>query len=113
METTITILKDNALMAVMFLATALYLGGDIQDLRDEMAGEFRAVREEMAEEFKAVREEMAEGFMGVRSEIARANERLARTETRLDGVEDGLARVETRLGGIEGRLYTDTARPPP
>jgi len=112
METIFTLLKDNALVAVMFLITALYLGGDNQVIRSdmaairadiaavraEMAANNQAIRTEMAEEFRAVRAEMAEEFKAVRAEIANTNERLARVETRLDSIED--------------RLYMDTARPP-
>ena len=119
METIFTLLKDTALVAVMFEITALYLGGDnqvsrsdmaairadvtairadIAAVRAEMAANSQAIRTEMAEEFRAVRAEMAEEFKAVRAEIANTNERLARVETRLDSIED--------------RLYMDTARPP-
>ena len=67
METTITILKQHAPMALMLLAAVIYLqndlGGDIQELRTDMAEEFTATRAEMGEE-----------LTGVRSEIAGANE---------------------------------------
>ncbi len=112
METIFTLLKDNALVAVMFLITALYLGGDnqvirtdmaairadITAIRTEIAANNEAIRIEMAEEFRAVRAEMAEEFKAVRAEIANTNERLARMETRLDSIED--------------RLYMETARQP-
>ena len=101
METTITILKQHAPMALMLLAAVIYLqndlGGDIQKLRTDMAEEFKAVRAEMTEGFRAIRAEMGGELTGVRSEIAGTNERLARVETRLDSIED--------------RLYTDTSRP--
>lgn len=84
METILTLLKDNAPMAVMFLATALYLGGDIQALHTEMAAGDQALRTTMVEEFKAVR-----------SDLSDLRERMARVETRLDSIED--------------RLYMDTA----
>ena len=108
METIFTLLKDNALVAVMFLITALYLGGDNQVIRSDMAAirtdvtatrtDIAAVRAEMAANNQAIRTEMAEEFKAVRAEIANTNERLARVETRLDSIED--------------RLYMDTARPP-
>lgn len=120
METTITILKQHAPMALMLLAAVIYLqndlGGEIQEIRADMAAdkaeiradmaalradmneEFRAVRADMNEEFKAVRAEMAEEFRAVRAEMADTNERLARVETRLDSIED--------------RLYMDTSLTP-
>ena len=115
METIFTLLKDNALVAVMFLITALYLGGDNQVIRSDMAAirtemaairtdvtairaDIAAVRAEMAANNQAIRTEMAEEFKAVRAEIANTNERLARVETRLDSIED--------------RLYMDTTRQP-
>ena len=110
MESTFALLKDNALVAIMFLVTALYLGGDNDELRAEMRTELAeiragiaetrvdltAIRAEMAVNNQAIRAEMAEEFKAVRAEIANTNERLARVETRLDSIED--------------RLYMDTAR---
>ena len=75
-------LKDNALVALMILITALYTGEDRQAIRAELAGEFKAVR----------------------AEIANTNERIADTN-------EQLARVEARLDNIEDRLYMDTAHP--
>ncbi len=100
METIITLLKDNALVAVMFLITALYLGGDSQAIRADITSiraDLTTIRAEMAANNQAIRTEMAEEFKAVRAEIANTNERLARVETRLDSIED--------------RLYMDTARP--
>ena len=131
MESAVTLLKENTPMALMLVVGGFLLqydlGGDIQEIRTDMAEEFKVVRAEiialrtdMNEEFKAVRAEMAasdlairadmyDGFgairaeiaaelTGVRSEIADSNERLARVETRLDSIEDW--------------LYRDTAVPP-
>ena len=116
METTITILKQHAPMALMLVAAVIYLQNDLGEIRSEIAAdkeeiradiaalradmneEFKAVRADMTEEFKAVRTEMAEELTAVRSEISGTNERLARVETRLDSIED--------------RLYRDTARLP-
>ena len=107
METIITLLKDNALVAVMFLITALYLGGDSQAIRADITSiradlttiraDLTTIRAEMAANNQAIRTEMAEEFKAVRAEIANTNERLARVETRLDSIED--------------RLYMDTAGP--
>ena len=120
METTITILKQHAPMALMLLAAVIYLqndlGGDIQELRTDMAEEFEAVRAEMAalradmnEEFKAVRAEMNEEFKAVRTEMG---EELTGVRSEIAGTNERLARVETRLDSIEDRLYMDTARAP-
>ena len=120
MDTTITILKENAPMATMLLLAGLLLqnnlGGNVQALRADMVAGFQSIRADMAAghqairagmaagdqairtEMAAVRAELAEEFKGVRSEIAETNERLARVETRLDSIED--------------RLYMDTARAP-
>lgn len=118
METVITQLKDNALVALFILITALYLGGDnrairseLEEFRAEMAennlsirAEIAALRAEMVSNNQAIRAEMAEEFKAVRAEIANTNERIANTNERL-------ARVETRLDSIEDRLYLDTVRP--
>ena len=112
METVITQLKDNALVALMIMITALYLGGDsrairseLDEIRAEMAEndqsirtEIAALRADMVANNQAIRAEMAEEFKAVRAKIADTNERLARVETRLDSIED--------------RLYLDTVRPP-
>ena len=109
MDTTITILKENAPMATMLLLAGLLLqnnlGGNVQALRADMVAGFQSIRADMAadkeeirDDIAAVRAELAEEFKSVRSEIAETNERLARVETRLDSIED--------------RLYMDTARAP-
>ena len=109
MDTTITILKENAPMAAMLLLAGLLLqnnlGGNVQALRADMVAGFQSIRADMAadkeeirDDIAAVRAELAEEFKSVRSEIAETNERLARVETRLDSIED--------------RLYMDTARAP-
>ena len=90
MEPVITHLKDNALIALMILITALYQSGHNRAILAELA-EFRA-------ELAATRAEMAAEFKAARAETADTNERLARTGTRLDGIVD--------------RLHMDTARPP-
>ena len=85
----------------MFLAIALYLGGDSQAIRADIAAiraDLTSVRAEMAANNQAIRAEMAEEFKAVRAEIANSNERLARVGTRLDSMGD--------------RIYMDSARPP-
>ena len=91
METTITILKENAPIATMLLLAVLFiqndLGGDIQTLRAEMTAGFQTIRVEMAAGDQAIRTELAQEFKAVRSEISALGERLARVETRLEGIE--------------------------
>ncbi len=101
METTFTFLKQNGLMAAA-LPVLLYLQfdtrGEIRDLRADMVAGHQAIRAEMAADHQHIRAEMAEEFEAVRSDLSDLRERMAR--------------VETRLEGIENRLYMDTARPP-
>ena len=72
MEPVITHLKDNAVIALMILITALYQSGHNRAILAELA----AVRAEMAAEFNAA----------PRTETADTNERLARVGTRLDSI---------------------------
>ena len=98
METTITILKEHTPTALLLLVAGFLLqndlGGEIQEIRADMA----ANKEEIRADIAALRADMNEEFKAVRAEIADTNERLARVETRLDSIED--------------RLYADTALPP-
>ena len=148
METTITIFKQNGLVAVMLAAVTLTmngqfqrlderiqgLDGEVQELRIEMTEGFKAVRFEMAVVDRSIRAEMAEmdqsirvqmtemdqsiraemakmdqsiraemtgvdnsiraemaaGFQAVRSDISDLRERMARVETKVDGIEERL-----------------------
>ena len=68
------------------------LDGQIQELRIDMVEEFKAVRSEMAAADQSIRSEMAEGFQAVRSDISDLGERMARVETRVEGIEERLDR---------------------
>ncbi len=112
METAITILKQHGPTgAVLVLGLFMHgsiqglderilgldqkiqgLDGQIQELRIDMAEEFKAVRSEMAAADQSIRSEMAEGFQAVRSDISDLGERMARVETRVEGIEERLDR---------------------
>ena len=68
------------------------LSDEIQQLRFEMSEEFKAVRSEMAAGDQAIRAEMAAGFSLVQAQISDLGERMARVETRTDGIEERLDR---------------------
>ena len=115
METTITILKENAPVAVMLLLAVMFLqhdlGGEIQALRADMAAGFQAIRTEMAAGDQAIRAEMAAGEKAVRSELTRE---FKAERADISQLGERLARVETRLDSIEDRFYGEsdqTTRP--
>ena len=86
METTITIIKENAPFAVMLLLAVLYL-------ESNMDQELAAIRSDMNREFSDIDQQ----FTGVRSDIAGLGERMARVESKIDGMDDRLSRVEGLL----------------
>ncbi len=112
METAITILKQHGPTgAVLVLGLVIFgsiqglddriqgldqriqgLDGEIQELRIDMAEEFKAVRSEMAVADQSIRSEMAAGIEAVRSDISDLGERVARVETKVEGIEERLDR---------------------
>ena len=131
MDTTITILKENAPMATMLLLAGLLLqnnlGGNVQALRAEMVAGFESIRADMAADHQAIRAGMAAGDQAIRTGMA-AGDQAIRTDiaavraelaeefksvrSEIAETNERLARVETRLDSIEDRLYMDTARAP-
>ena len=79
METTFTIIKQNAPHAVMLLLAVLYLKND---------GD---------EDFTQLRSEMNQRFTEQSSNIADLSERMARVESKIDGIDGRLYRVEGLL----------------
>ena len=75
METTITIIKENAPFAVMLLLAVLYLESDID--------QFRA--------------EIDQDLTGIRADISGLTERMARVESKIDGMDGRLSRIEGLL----------------
>ena len=82
METTFTIIKQNAPHAVMLLLAVLYLNEDLAELRSDMDRKFAEQRSDIA---------------GIKSNIADLGERMARVETKIDGIDGRLYRVEGLL----------------
>ena len=133
METTKTFLKQNGLTAAA-LSVLIYLqfdtGGEVRDLRNDMAEGHQAIRAEMAEEFRAVRAEMAEGHQEIRAEMVKGDQALRadmnagfqsiRAEiaegdqsirAEVSALGERIAQVETRLTGVERVLYADIEPP--
>ena len=75
METTITIIKENAPFAVMLLLAVLYLESNID--------QFRA--------------EIDQDLTGIRADISGLTERMARVESKIDGMDGRLSRIEGLL----------------
>ena len=117
METTVMFIKQHGPVAAMIVLAGLFfnsslderferlderferqderiqgLSDQIQQLRIEMSEEFKAVRSEMAAGDQAIRAEMAAGFRLVQAQISDLGERMARVETKTDGIEERLDR---------------------
>ena len=107
METTITILRDNAPFAAMLLLAVLYLRQDVTELRSDMDQRFtdmdRRFTEvgqditEMGQGIAGLGSDTDRGFTEVRSDIAGLGERMARVESKVDGMDNRLSRVEGLL----------------
>ncbi len=117
METTISLAKEHGLAALTLLAV-LYVAVNTNDLRGQMAEGHRSILAEMAEGHQAIRAVMAEGdqtprtgmtreFRSFRAEMA-ADHQAIRAD--ISALDERVARVETRVGGIEERLERDLPR---
>ena len=127
METTFTFIKKNYALAILLLAL-LYLKADMDrgfsearlertELRSEMTANNQSIRAEMTANIQSVRAEMTDmrsemhgGFTAVRSDIADLGERMARVESKIEGIDGRLYRVEgllDELRPLEGNQARD------
>ena len=119
METTITILRDNAPFAAMLLLAVLYLKQDVTGLRSDIDEDLTELKSEMSQDIAGLKSEMRQDIAGLRSDMDRRFTEMGQdiaklrsdtdrrfTEVRSDiaGLGERMARVETRLGSIEKRL---------
>ena len=99
METTFTFIKKNYSLAIILLAL-LYLKSDMDRGFSEAGSERTELRSEITEmksEMAGMRSEIYENFTAVRSDIADLGERMARFESKVEGVDGRLYRVEGLL----------------
>ena len=108
METTITIIKENAPFAVMLLLAVLYLESDMDQLRADMDRGHAAIRSDMDRKFSDIDQQ----FTGVRSDIAGLGERMARVESKIGGMDGRLSRIEGLLDDMRP-LNISTPEVPP
>ena len=86
METTITIIKENAPFAVMLLLAVLYLESDIDQLRADIDQDLTRLNSGIDQD-----------LTGIRADISGLTERMARVESKIDGMDGRLSRVEGLL----------------
>ena len=86
METTITIIKENAPFAVMLLLAVLYLESDIDQLRAD-------IHQDLTRLSSGIDQDLT----GIRADISGLTERMARVESKIDGMDGRLSRVEGLL----------------